>query len=183
MVKRLSFNRRDYFTAAGVIGLVALLVTTLNFAWSSIVDPIEPGLRTNESKTASAVDLASLDDARRPAFQSEMLINRPLFSPNRRPPVNAAPELASADPAAQTDTEPAPAYLIGGVIVSAGLHKTLLRKQPRETGRWLKLGETTDEGWTVALINSDGVTFARGSRKVTLSLYTRGRERPLPDLR
>ena len=180
MVKRLGFSRRDYVRAAGVLGLAALLVTTLNFAWSSIVDPIDPGPRTNDSKTASAVDLASLDDAGRPAFQSEMLINRPLFSPSRRP-VNVAPELASTEPAAQTDSEPAPAYLIGGVIVSPGLHKTLLRKQPRETGRWLKLGETTDEGWTVALINSDGVTFARGGRKVTLSLYTRGRERSLPD--
>ena len=182
MGKRLSFNRRDYFTAAGVIGLAVLLVTTLNFAWSSIVDPVDQGPKADDRKTALIVDLASLD-ARRPTFQSEMLINRPLFSPSRRPPANVAPELASAEPAAPIDTEPAPAYLIGGVIVSPGLHKTLLRKQPRETGRWLKLGETTDEGWTVALINSDGVTFARGGRKVTLSLYTRGRERPPPNPR
>lgn len=183
MVKRLSFDRRDYFTAAGVTGLAALLVTTLNFAWSSIVDPIDSGPKADNIKTAPSLDLASLDDARKPAFQAEMLIKRPLFSPSRRPPVNVASESASIEPPAQADTESAPTYLIGGVIVSPGLHKTLLRKQHREAGRWLNLGETTDEGWTVALINSDGVTFARGDRKVTLSLYTRWRVQPLLDRR
>ena len=183
MVKRLSFNRRDYFTAAGVIGLAAFLVTALNFAWGSIVDPIDPGPMADNSKTASTVDLASLDYARKPAFQSDMLINRPLFSPSRRPPVTVMSEAVSIEPAAQADTESAPTYLIGGVIVSPGLHKTLLRKQHREAGRWLNLGETTDDGWTVALINSDGVTLARGDRKVTLSLYTRWRVQPPSDRR
>ncbi len=173
MVKGLSVGRTGLAKATGFASLAAMTVFAGNFAWRSLAGPIDPPPASAVTKAASITSDALTPPAESPRYQPGMLNTRPLFSPSRRPPARVVARAPLPEPVASPAFEPPPNYLIGGVVVSSGLSKALLRRQLREAGRWFALGEATDEGWVVASINPEMVTLARGARQVTLPLHAR----------
>lgn len=173
MVKGLSIGRAGLAKAAGFAGLAAMAAFALTFAWRSLAAPIEPPPASAVTKAASITSDALAPPAEAPRYQPGVLNARPLFSPSRRPPASVVARAPLPEPVVSPVMEPPPSYLIGGVVVSSGLSKALLRRQLREAGRWFSLGETTDEGWVVASIKPDRVTLARGGRQVALPLHAR----------
>ncbi|MGO4672132.1 hypothetical protein AB4Z40_04465 [Bosea sp. 2YAB26] len=178
MVKGLSIGGAGLAKAAGFAGLAAMAAVAVNFGWRSLADPIEPPPASAVTKAASITSDALAPPAETPRYQPDMVNARPLFSSSRRPPASFVARAPMPEPVASPVFEPPPSYLIGGVVVSSGLSKALLRRQLREAGRWFALGEATDEGWVVASINPEMVTLARGARQVTLPLHARAQGQP-----
>jgi len=91
---------------------------------------------------------------------------RPLFSPDRRPPAPVAvveikPEpvdvvIASAEP---IDVDPPSARLIGVLILSADRKTAILRDETTGAVHRLRSGEELD-GWTVTIDDATSITFA-----------------------
>ena len=84
------------------------------------------------------------------------IVDRPLFSPSRRPPQ----ETDDSD----TDAAPPPSpsrFILAGVIISAEERMVLLRRVNSTDLIRALLGQEID-GWYVVLIESDRVTLRRG---------------------
>jgi hypothetical protein len=96
---------------------------------------------------------------------------------NSAAPSTRAPSLRLAMRPEPSLTQPrnedalAPSYVMGGVVISSGLRKALLRSEPRQVGRWVSEGETTQNGWVITTIKPDGVILARGARKHAIPLH------------
>lgn len=183
MVKWLSIGPTRYAMVIGLGGLVATAAIAVNFAWRSIAEPIEPLAGSGITRPATTVNDLLLNPVEKAHFQPENLIARPLFSPERRLPMPAVVKAPVMAPAASPVVDATPIYSLGGIVVSSRLSKALLRAQQREAGRWFALGEVTDEGWTVSIIDPNEVTLARGERKMMLTLYAREPPQPIAALR
>ena len=97
------------------------------------------------------------------------MVDRPLFSPTRRPPPApiAMPAVAAAPPA-----PPAPAMpdvALSGVIAGGGGGVALLRRPQDAAPIRLRLGGQVD-GWTLAEIRPRAVVLRRDDRAVTVDL-------------
>lgn len=171
MARLLSLDPRTSALAVGTAGLVATSVIAVNFAWRSIAEPLEPSAGSRITKSATATKKPVVQIVEEAPFQFENLIARPLFSPERRPPIPVEVRAPVATPVASPVVEVAPSYSVGGIIVSPDLNKALLRTQRREAGFWFALGERTEDGWAVSSIEPSRVVLTRGDRKMTLPLY------------
>jgi hypothetical protein len=183
MVKRLSIGPTRYAMVIGMGGLVAIAAIAMNFAWRGITEPIAPLAGSGTTRSATAVSDPLFHPGEKAHFQPQNLIARPLFSPERRPPMPVVVKAPVIAPVASPVTDATPIYSVGGIVVSSRLSKALLWAQRREAGRWFALGETTDEGWTVTIIEPNQVTLARAERKMMLTLYARERPQPTAALR
>lgn len=95
------------------------------------------------------------------------MVDRPLFSPTRRPPpAPAAPLDAPAMPALPP---PTPNLTLSGVITGGGGGVALLRRPQDSAPVHVALGGTVD-GWTVAEIRPRAVVLRRDTNSVTVDL-------------
>lgn len=97
------------------------------------------------------------------------MVERPLFSPTRRPPPPPPPALAplAAPPVALPP--PAPALSLSGVIAGGGGGVALLRRPQDAAPVPVALGGRID-GWTVAEIRPRSIVLRRDDRSVTVDL-------------
>ena len=156
-------------------GFVAAATMGVHFAWTAIRTPLpsEPsGLQAGAAGTP--LDWPVLEVRDSPA---NILFTRPVFSPDRTAPSSAvAARVEPAPLVAESNDGPPPSYIVGGVVISNDLRKTLLRREPREAGRWMTEGQTTQEGWRISSVRPDGITLSRGDREIGFALHTRLRQ-------
>jgi hypothetical protein len=172
MARRLGLPAMSPIRAGALCALVALSSGSVHLAWGSVADTFIVD-KTGHEPSVMAPMLAAFQSNQDTGFTPDALIIRPLFSASRRPrarvePVpEPPPQVVSIAPPPE---EPPPVYIVGGVIVSSGIRKILLRREPREPAKWLNQGEMTGEGWTIASIRADAVVLERGGREVEMPL-------------
>ena len=97
-------------------------------------------------------------------------LQRPLFSPTRRPPPPPGVVLAPSVTAPLVPpVAPPPDLTLSGVIVGAGGGVALLRRPVDAAPARVALGAQVD-GWTVAEIHPRSVVLRRDARSVTVDL-------------
>jgi hypothetical protein len=171
-----TLSLRGGLATMALIGLAGLAVLSVEFARASLLDPLEVSREAGRGGREPGLQLAALAGSDSPAYEPGLLVTKPLFSPSRTPPgppVAAAPEPEPEPAPVVVEEQPPPRYIVGGVIVSPALRKTLLRKQPREPGQWLSQGEKTRDGWTVATISPGEVILTRGERRHSIPVHAR----------
>jgi hypothetical protein len=155
--------------AAGVAAAAALAGLSVHFAYACLVDPLMSGGFAAPASSEPPIALDVLTAKPDAAFQATVLASKPLFMPSRAPPAAIAPP---PPPAVVSRPEPPPppppAYLVSGIVISAGIRRVLLRTDPA-SGQWLSQGEVTKEGWTVAVVEPDTVILRHGKRELALS--------------
>jgi hypothetical protein len=179
---RWALSVRGGLAALGLVGLAGSAAWSVEFARASLLDPLDLAHEAGRGGREPGLQLAALAGSDSPAYEPGLLVTKPLFSPSRTPPappVAAPPPEPEPPPPVRVEERPPPRYIVGGVIVSPALRKTLLRKQKREPGQWLSQGEKTREGWTVATISPDEVILTRGERRHTIPVHTTPEERAL----
>jgi len=141
--------RLDHALAAGALCVAALAI------WPWLVPPIpEPRALATPPAAPAAPTLTALP----PLASFAATIERPLFSPSRRPAANAP---AAAAPAAESR------YRLIGIVVS-GTKKTAFIA---DSGRRAPIGVgDAFDGWTVKEIGQDRVTLASPSGEMVLKL-------------
>lgn len=105
----------------------------------------------------------------------DAMVERPLFSPTRRPPPPPPSPLAlpTALPI-QAPPPPAPNLTLSGVISGGGSGVALLRRPQDQAPVRVAPGGQID-GWTVAEIRPRAVVLRRDARSVTVELATAAR--------
>jgi hypothetical protein len=115
------------------------------------------------------------------------ILERPVFSPDRRPPEvkpdESGTEAAGSEmaPAAETsaasaslpDRKPTPephGLKLAGVLIENGTSRALIRAGDGSAGDWRMAGETV-EGWTIRTITAGSVELEGAQGRVTLLLY------------
>jgi hypothetical protein len=102
-------------------------------------------------------------------------IERPLFTPTRRPPkqeIVEAPSSQQLEPPV-VDAKPAfPEIELKGLLFVRNIRKVLLASPEFPDGRWFGLGDTV-LGWDLLLMTPDSVTLGNGDQSKTLNLYGR----------
>ncbi len=102
-----------------------------------------------------------------PETRFRAMVERPLFSPTRRPP--PAPQ-AVAPLDAPVPLAPSPPNLaLSGVITGGGGGVALIRRPQDAAPIHVALGGTVD-GWTVAEIHPRAIVLRRDARSVTVDL-------------
>lgn len=97
------------------------------------------------------------------------MVERPLFSPSRRPP---PPPLAPlAMPALPAPPLPPPNLTLSGVITGGGGGIALVRR-PQDASPILVAAGGDVDGWTVAEIHTRDIVLRRDDRTVTVALPT-----------
>jgi len=172
MARKLNLSAMALAKTGMICGLVALSTGSVHLAWGSVVNPMSAGSIGAKPSEASAM-LAILQAGTETTFVPDALVARPLFSASRRQPVQPEPvvepppnPISSAPP----PEEPPPSYIVGGLIVSDGVRKILLKREQREAAKWLSQGEMTGEGWTIVSIKTDGAILERGGREFAVPL-------------
>jgi hypothetical protein len=146
-----------------IVGAAAFCAVSVGFALSGATGAIHVdvgGLSTPTSGTSPLSVLAAPDAP----YIASALLARPVFSPSRSRPIESSGEIAAPPPPpppGRQEPLAAPSYVVGGVIVAPGIRKTLLRQDGGEAGAWLRHGESTPDGWTVAFIAPDRVVVER----------------------
>lgn len=102
-----------------------------------------------------------------PEGRFRAMVERPLFSPTRRPP--PAPPAPLDAPAPIALPPPAPDLTLSGVITGGGGGVALLRRPQDAAPIHVALGGTVD-GWTVAEIRPRAIVLTRDARSVTVGL-------------
>ncbi|MGF1455073.1 MAG: hypothetical protein ACFB6R_06805 [Alphaproteobacteria bacterium] len=91
--------------------------------------------------------------------------NRPVFSPDRRPPAQEVTQTAeTAEPRVSPGT-----LVLAGVVLSERTRAALLRPAPAAKAEPVGLGETV-QGWTVSAIAADHVRLSAAGQTVRLDL-------------
>jgi hypothetical protein len=141
--------RLDHALAAGALCFAAFAV------WPWLVPPIpETRSLATPPAAAAAPTLAALP----PLASFAAIVERPLFSPSRRPAANAP---AAAAPAAESR------YRLVGIVAS-GTKKTAFIA---DNGRRAQIGVgDAFDGWTVKEIGQDRITLASPSGEMVLKL-------------
>ncbi len=104
-----------------------------------------------------------------PLGVADAMLQRPLFSPTRRPP---PPPAAPLPPLAPAPAAPAmPDLALSGIIAGGGSGIALLRRAVDPAPVRVRLGGEVD-GWTVAEIRPRAVVLRRDARSVTVELPT-----------
>ncbi len=97
-------------------------------------------------------------------------VDRPLFSPERRPSLET-PEVVMAAPVASAREEPPPSLVLTAVVLEPGRRLALFRRGVGDTALRALEGERV-EGWTVQSVREDGVTLERDGRVHEIDLRT-----------
>ena len=109
----------------------------------------------------------------------EVILERPLFAPSRRP-VKIAAVQEEAEPLDEEpfDEEPVEVleatiepldFVLSGVLESGGERSAFLR-QDGEAGSWFRVGETAGS-WSVDAIGADWVELSAGEQTFRLELF------------
>ena len=108
-----------------------------------------------------------------PETRYRTIIERPLFSPTRRPPPTRA---ATVDlrPPASPPAVAAPSFTLSGVISGGGGGIALVRRPQDTAPIHLGMGVALD-GWTVTEIHPRAVVLRRDGRSVVVNLPAPGR--------
>lgn len=97
-------------------------------------------------------------------------LDRPVFSPTRRPPQAAATPVAEAAPM-RPDAAPPPAMKLSAVVIDAGRRFALLQRFPAGDMVRVAQGDTVD-GWTLSEVRADGVTLRQEDQRHEIVLRT-----------
>ena len=155
--------------AASVAAAAALTALSMHFAYARIVDPLLSGGFAKPPSPEPPLALDVLTTEPDAPFRATALASKPLFMPGRAPPAAPAPP---PPPTVVSRPEPPPppppAYVVSGIVISAGIRRVLLRTDPA-SGQWLSQGQVTKEGWTVAVVEPDTVILRHGKRELALS--------------
>ena len=88
-----------------------------------------------------------------PAESFSAILERPLFSPTRRPPAEGTVTLESAEPELEVT--------VVGIIISSEEQIAIIK--PKGESRFVRLSEGDSfQGWTLETIEPDRITFQRG---------------------
>ena len=110
---------------------------------------------------------AQADSALEGRFRA--MVERPLFSPTRRPP--PPPVALTPLDAPSLPAPPPPNLALSGVITGRGGGVALLRRPQDAAPIHVALGGTVD-GWTVAEIRPRAIVLRRDARSFTVDLPT-----------
>jgi hypothetical protein len=152
-----------------LISLIAVLALAVVLQWRNWppAPPAAPGSGTVDLPEPPAQPSVALDDSRT-AEDYVSVAERPLFSPDRRPP--------SDEPAPVQDTDAATAEELAGLDVNAILIQSptlatvwLVPQAQRNTLVKKRLGDDY-EGWAITAIEPDRVRFERQGQSETIEL-------------
>ncbi len=172
MARDLRTNRTALLQIGALCSVIAFSAALIQFAWAAAFQPIHT--TASARKMAPGITVAALQLVSETPFEPDALLSRPLFSPTRArpnpPPAPSEPEQSvSVEPPPAPELEP-PTYLVSGIVVGPAVHRTLLRTQTHEKGRWFEKGETTAEGWRIASVERQAVVLERSGRLFVLKL-------------
>jgi hypothetical protein len=126
----------------------------------------EPAERTLAATTPAAPTLPGLEEpvlVVPPLAAYAPVVERPLFSPSRRPPVAAAPSPAVA-PARGGE------LTLRGVVLSPHKRIALIETEGAREPRWLAEGETL-QGWTVEEVHAGHIVLSDAGATRQLALH------------
>lgn len=155
-------------------------------AWLEPGSPVDLPSAASAPETASTATPAQLALSLPPVESFRVVIERPLFSPTRRPPLPAPPEpevtavveAPAAEPVLQPEP-PAPppiSFALVGIVMSGDQRVALV--QPIDGGKAVQLREGEEfGGWTAALIERERAVFRSAYSEEELKLDFRS---PMP---
>lgn len=147
-----------------VLGLTAAVLAQLRLETAERA-PVEPRIVT------AAIAPAGPSPAPLPALVDlTETLDRPLFSPTRRPPQAAAAAAPQAPPM-HPDAAPPPDMKLSAVVIDAGRRFALLQRFPAGDTLRVAQGDTVD-GWTLSEVRVDGVTLRNNDQRHEIVLRT-----------
>lgn len=96
------------------------------------------------------------------------VLTRPIFYATRRPFV--PPPVAVPPPAAALPVAPEPSPTLGGIVLSAGKSKALIRLNPQDDARWIEEGQAAGS-WKLVKVEAGRILLGRAGQSLALSLY------------
>lgn len=151
-------HRFDYWVPIGLLVLCLALIWVI-FQQLAAASNDEPVAADGSVIAAIVPDLPPephFEIAPIEAF--EIVVQRPLFSPTRRPPIEQT---------ARVTTSENVTLVLKGILIDKDARIALIR--PRNSGKIERLAEGQEiGGWTVMLIAPDHVVLERGGREQTL---------------
>jgi hypothetical protein len=137
--------------------------------WRQLQEPVRVEVPQAASATLAAPPPAPDAPLPQPPGAFAAIVERPLFSPTRRPPA-----VAPAAPTPEPEEAPAPApppigFTLAGVVISGGTRTALVQMQA--DGRLVQVPEGGDiDGWTAVTIDAQRAVFRRGDSQEELVL-------------
>ena len=147
--------------ASAMLALAAVFAALAAWPWLEADAPAR--LAAVDARGGPAVAQVPADPAPRSAATLAAVVERPLFSPSRRPP---PPAVAPAAPAAPLEAA-APAWRVEGVIDAGGVRRAILRRAGAASSVHAAEGDAI-EGWTVRSISADRVILGSPSGEAIL---------------
>lgn len=150
--------------ALGVI-VSALAMLNWHVAYAPVdISPIVPDVgRVEDPPKKSGALLTSLD--KKPLLQFRETVNRPLFTPDRKPVQRNRPETK------ETAAGLGDMRLIGVMKLDSGPGRALIRLTKDTTGKWIAEGEQFD-GWKLRQVTAGSVIVEAGGRSHELVLQS-----------
>jgi len=147
-----------------VLGLTAAVLVQLRPGAAERA-PVEPRIVT------AAIAPAGPAPAPLPALVDlTETLDRPLFSPTRRPPQAAAAPAPQAPPM-RSDEAPPPDMKLSAVVIDAGRRFALLQRFPAGDTVRVAQGDVVD-GWVLSEVRADGVTLRKDDQRHEIVLRT-----------
>jgi hypothetical protein len=148
-------------------------------SWPEIGSAIEFPSMTGSPEAGSVIPAERVALSLPPIEEFRVIVERPLFSPSRRPPLPAPPpepelvavEAAVVEPVAQPEPPPPPAisFSLIGIVMFGDQRVALL--QPLDGARAVQLREGEEfGGWTAALIEKERAVFRSAYSEEELKL-------------
>ena len=141
-----------------------LLVVCAALAWVIYRQVgVAPNLNAAQGSTTAATQVPDLPPelqfSMRPVEDFDAILERPLFSPNRRPPAIEALE----SPPPNSDVT----FTLKGILIDEDVRIALFRAQRNKKILRLREGDMI-EGWTLVRIERHSVSLARGAFETML---------------
>jgi len=167
---------------AGAIAAVLLVMVLSQWAYvgAPVATPVPPAAAGSSALPASqAMAAISLDPAK-----EAIVLERPLFSPTRRPPPPPppTPDPATADSASTKPSAPQPPpmnFILVGIVRDATSSLAMLQPANGQKVLSLRAGQALD-GWTLVSIGIDSASFRNGAAERALTLDFRRAAPPPP---
>lgn len=163
-------NRLTVLLLVLVLGLCAVVAAQLHY----LARPAAPIAARAAATPAMITSPAPAAVSMPPLAALTQTVERPVFSPTRRPEVAAQVEVEEAPSPASPAAQPPPALQLSAVVIEAGRQLALFRHASGASGA-ATLRATTGEsvaGWTLVEVRSDGVTLERGGQQHEIPLRT-----------
>jgi hypothetical protein len=129
--------------------------------------------RTEEQERPAAALANPL--AAQPLDQLSTILDRPLFSPSRRPPARPAPVVQGPAPSAQP--APPPNLVLLGVVMDGEGARAIVRAGTDQKSVRAQIGDEI-EGWKVSQIEGRKVVLSLDGRFATFRLFNDERGEP-----